>query len=121
MSDILEKLGIDVEDFHWYQIAACNGLMESIRKRVPKGEAYKHDPFFDAYESDPEVAKQTDQMCLGCPVIKVCYREAVERKEKGVWGGIYLDLGRVDETFNAHKTPEIWKQLRKIHGKLKTK
>lgn len=121
MSDILNKLGLDPNDFKWYHLAACNGIMESIRKRVPKGEAYKHDPFYDAYESDIEVAKQTDEMCLSCPVIKYCYIEGVKNKDKGVRGGIYLDLGRVDLTTNAHKTPETWKRLRKVHGKLKTK
>lgn len=121
MSNIIEQLGIDAEDFQWYHLAACANLMESIRKRVPKGQAHNHDPFYDAYESDQQVAMQTDEMCLSCPVIKWCYLEGVNGKEKGVWGGIYLDLGRVDETYNQHKTPETWKKLKKIHGKLKTK
>ena len=54
---------------------------------------------------------------MHCPVVKQCYAEGVRGKEKGVWGGIYLNLGRVDHDYNKHKTPEIWKALKKLHGK----
>jgi len=27
-----------------------------------------------------------------------------------------MDLGRPDKDNNSHKTPEHWKQLRKLHG-----
>lgn len=73
--------------------------------------------FYDDYESDKELAKQVDQICLHCPVNKQCYTEGVESAEKGVRGGIYLNLGRPDKQHNLHKTPELWKELKKIHGK----
>jgi hypothetical protein len=75
------------------------------------------DWFYDNYETDKELAKQADQVCLHCPVIKMCHEQGVMNKEKGVWGGIYMDLGRPDKQYNSHKEPEIWKQLKKAHGK----
>ena len=95
--------GIDYEDIKWYHLASCTNM--SINW------------FYDDYESDKELAKQIDQICLHCPVIKQCYVEGIENKEKGVRGGVYMDLGRPDKQHNLHKDPEIWKQLKKIHGK----
>lgn len=119
MSDILSGLGVDAEDLKWYHLAACSGLMYSIHENN-NGDKKTHelDPFFDAYESDDVVAKQADLMCLSCPVSNICYKYGVETKSMGVFGGIYLNLGKIDKKFNAHKTPEVWKAFKKIHGKL---
>ena len=106
MPSLFDELGIDAEDVKWYHLAACNGMT----KRPD------YDWFYDLYEVDKEVAKQVDQICLNCPVIKQCYTEGVLEKEKGVWGGVYLDLGRPDKQHNSHKDPEIWKRLKKLHG-----
>jgi hypothetical protein len=95
--------GIDYEDIKWYHLSACRNMPINW--------------FYDDYESDKELAKQVDQICLHCPVIKQCYAEGVTNKEKGVRGGIYMDLGRSDKQHNLHKEQEIWKQLKKIHGK----
>lgn len=103
MSDILAELGLDEEDIQWYQLAACKNMDVNW--------------FYDRYESDQELAQQVDQVCLHCPVSKQCLEEGVNNKERGVWGGIYLDLGRIDKTFNRHKSSDTWKQLRKVHGK----
>jgi hypothetical protein len=103
MPDIFDDLGIDEQDVQWYHFAACKGM--SINW------------FYDDYESDKELAKQVDQVCLHCPVVKICHAEGIEGKEKGVWGGIYMDIGRVDKQNNVHKTPEIWKQFKRLHGK----
>jgi hypothetical protein len=103
MPSLFEKLGIDVEHLEWYHLSACNNMPINW--------------FYDDYESDKEVAKQIDQVCLHCPVVKQCHAEGVANKEKGVWGGIYMDLGRVDKQYNVHKEPEIWKELKKLHGK----
>jgi hypothetical protein len=54
---------------------------------------------------------------MHCPVIKHCYSDGVKNKEKGVWGGIYMDLGRLDKQHNSHKEPETLKKLKKLHGK----
>lgn len=102
MSNLIDALGLDKDNLKWYQLAACSGA--------------DIDLFYDNYESDKEVAKQIDEMCLHCPVIKQCYNEGVKNKERGVWGGIYMDLGRVDKEHNNHKTTDIWKRLKAIHG-----
>ena len=121
MSDILKALGVDAEDLRWYHLAACNGLIDTVHKNN-NGDKKTHelDPFFDAYESDPVVALQVDQICLNCPVIKQCYNFGVETKSMGVFGGVYLNLGKPDKKFNGHKTPDVWKAFKKIHGKLTT-
>lgn len=119
MSDILKALGVEAEDLVWQDLAACRNLIQTIQQTKPADKTVAElDPFFDAYESDEVVAFQVDQMCLSCPVIKQCYKEGVKEKAVGVWGGIYLNLGKPDKKFNAHKTPEVWKALKKVHGKL---
>jgi len=100
-------LGIDKEDLEWYHLAICNGMTTDS----------KFDWFYDLYEADKEAAKQVDELCLSCPVIKICYEQGVNNKEKGVWGGVYMDLGRPDKQHNAHKTVEVKKRLKSIHGK----
>ena len=107
MSDILDFLGIDPDDLKWYHLAACAGSVTSVN----------NDVFFDVYESDTVSAIQTDQMCLHCPVATECLLDGLKNKETGVRGGIYLNNGRVDKKFNEHKTPEVWKALRKKHGR----
>lgn len=103
MPTFFEKIGIDPADAQWYHLSACNQMPINW--------------FYDDYESDKEIAKQTDQVCIHCPVIKICHAEGVKNKEKGVWGGVYMDLGRPDKQHNEHKTPEIWKTLKRLHGK----
>jgi hypothetical protein len=109
MPNLFDKIGLDEEDVKWYHLAACKGMTTNS----------KYDWFYDLYETDKIVSQQVDQICLSCPVIKQCYAEGVAGKEKGVWGGIYMDLGRPDKQHNSHKSPEIWKELKKIHGKNK--
>jgi hypothetical protein len=101
MPNSFSHLGIDELDIKWYHLAAC--------KEMPI------DWFYDQYETDKELAKQIDQVCLHCPVIKMCYKQGVLNKEKGVWGGIYMDLGRPDKQHNSHKEPDITKKLKNLH------
>ena len=118
MSDILSILGLDQKDVKWYHLGACSNLMQSMLNLKAKNIS-KVDPFFDGYESDKVIAEQSDALCLSCPVIQKCYKEGVKNKEQGVWGGVYLDgQGRADKNINSHKTPEIWKELKKLHGKI---
>lgn len=99
MSDILNSLGVDREDFDWWHLAACSGMEPNL--------------LYDQYEIDINVAKNIDEMCLSCPVIKMCHDEGIGNNEWGVWGGVYLTLGVVDKARNMHKTPEVWKRLKK--------
>lgn len=119
MSSILKALGIDEEDLKWYHLAACSNMINAIHEsNTTDKKTHELDPFFDAYESDKIVAEQVDLMCLGCPVIKQCFKDGVSTKSMGVFGGVYLNLGKVDKKNNLHKTQETWKALRKFHGKL---
>lgn len=94
----LDELGIDPDDLEWEDLAVCHGL--DLNR------------FYDDYESSPREAILTDQICLSCPVRKECLAAGVENGGWGVWGGVYLVSGRVDEAKNAHKTRDIWKQIR---------
>jgi hypothetical protein len=71
--------------------------------------------FFDRYESDINIAKNIDEACLSCPVIKICHDEGIANDEYGVWGGVYLASGAVDKARNAHKTKEVWKRIKEKH------
>jgi len=103
MSSLLKLLGLDADDTKWYHLAACKDMHVNN--------------FYDNYENDQKLANQIDEMCMVCPVAQACYREGIAMKEKGVWGGIYLDLGRTDKQNNSHKSSEVWKRLKKIHGR----
>lgn len=98
MSNILNDLGIDKDDFGWWHLAVCRGMDTNL--------------FYDKYEIDQNVAKNIDEACLSCPVLKMCYDSGVENSEYGVWGGVYLTAGDIDKTKNLHKTQEVWKRLR---------
>lgn len=102
MSSILNDLGINRDEFEWDDLAVCKGMDTNL--------------FFDKYESDVNIAKNIDEACLMCPVSKICYDTGVENNEYGVWGGVYLNSGMVDKNKNLHKTPEIWKKLKKRNG-----
>lgn len=103
MSSLFEKIGIEDQDVKWYHLAVC--------KNMPINW------FYDDYEADTILAKTIDQVCMSCPVIKQCHQEGVKNKERGVRGAVYLNLGRPDKQHNAHKDPETWKKLKKLHGK----
>jgi hypothetical protein len=99
MSNILNDLGVDEDDFEWFHIAACSGMDTNL--------------FYEKYEADPNIAKNIDEMCLSCPVMKMCYQSGTDNSEYGVWGGIYLNAGVIDKSRNLHKDQEIWKRLRR--------
>lgn len=86
------------EELEWYHISVCQGM--------------KTNWFYDDYESDPLFAQVMDGICLSCPVRKQCLREGVENNEYGLWGGVFLNNGKVDENRNAHKTQDIWEEIR---------
>lgn len=99
MSNILNNLGIDQDNFEWYHLALCDGLDTNL--------------FFDKYETDVNIAKSVDDMCLSCPVTNMCFQAGIDKKEDGVWGGVYLSTGEIDKTRNIHKTEDLWKRLKK--------
>lgn len=64
--------------------------------------------FFDKYEEDLELRPQIDEYCNDCPVMRQCFAAGVGNKEYGVWGGVYLEKGKVSREFNRHKTKADW-------------
>lgn len=64
--------------------------------------------FFEKYEEDVEVRKEIDSLCSICPMARICFAVGVSQKAYGVWGGIYLDKGKVSREFNKHKTKQDW-------------
>lgn len=97
-SVVFDILGLDAEDLDWTDLAICVG--QDVKR------------FYEGYETNPRTAKLTDQMCLSCPVRKECLEAGVENSEWGVWGGIYLENGKPNDSKNAHKTQDIWDQIR---------
>lgn len=101
MYSILESLGVDVDEFEWYHLAACQNMTTEL--------------FFDKYESDLETAKAVDSVCATCPVQRECFYAGAEGNY-GIWGGVYWNgSGKPDKNKNAHKTEETWN---KIHRKV---
>lgn len=99
MSSILDNLGVDEESIQWFHLAACQGMNTDL--------------FFDQYENDINIAKNIDEACLSCPIISMCYESGIENNEYGVWGGVYLNAGSIDKNKNLHKTPDVWKRLKR--------
>lgn len=68
--------------------------------------------FFDKYEEDDDLAMAIDEnVCLRCPVIKECFNQGTTNAEWGVWGGIYLVDGEINQNYNKHKTKDIWEKI----------
>jgi hypothetical protein len=78
----------------WKDEAACRG--------------YDTNLFFDKYEDDPSLRKAVDSICSGCPVAKQCFAVGVSQKEWGVWGGIYLENGKISREFSRHRSKPEW-------------
>jgi len=128
---ILDDLGIDSDDFHWKDLASCRNAVQIIVNnehgevmrteapgndiRLKPGETKKlFDPMFDGYESDSPpypVRYAVDEMCRNCPVRQECLEEGLTNDGFGVWGGLYLSWGKIDQTNNAHKDWSVWDEL----------
>ncbi len=55
-------------------------------------------------------------LLIACAVLALllrneCLQWGISHEEWGVWGGIYLELGKKSEEFNEHKTQEVWDEL----------
>lgn len=99
MATLISLLGIDPDDFVWQDLALCANDANPTH-------------FYEDYETDDEVARQVDQMCLSCPVMEACAKQGMQG-EHGVWGGIYWNgAGKPDKARNAHKTEEVWNEIR---------
>lgn len=91
-------MGLEATNLEWQRLSLCANV--------------EPDWFFKDYESDVEVAKQVDSLCLSCPVMMQC-ATAGQRGEYGVWGAVYWDgSGKPDKTRNKHKTEVVWETIR---------
>jgi hypothetical protein len=93
VSNILEELGVDPEDFTWEDLSLCAGMDTEL--------------FFDKYVDDSVIAREIDEMCLHCPVMAYCHKEG-KNGNWGVWGAVFWNgAGKEDESRNAHKTAGV--------------
>lgn len=96
--NLLEQLGIDPATFVWQDLSLCVGMEPNL--------------FYDLYEGGKETARQVDEMCLRCPVMKECAKAGMDG-EYGVFGAIYWNgAGRPDVNRNDHKTDETWARIK---------
>tara|TARA_B110000503_G_scaffold24933_1_gene39290 strand:- start:15563 stop:15847 length:285 start_codon:yes stop_codon:yes gene_type:complete len=66
--------------------------------------------FFDKYEDSEQLRPAIDNLCGACPLARKCFAVGVSQKEWGVWGGVYLENGKVSREFNRHKNKTVWAQ-----------
>jgi len=64
--------------------------------------------FFDKYEEQPSIRDAVDRLCMSCPVQRNCLAVGVSRQEWGVWGGVYLEKGKISKEMNSHKKNNEW-------------
>jgi hypothetical protein len=64
--------------------------------------------FFDKYEEDVDLRPAIDNFCGQCPVARQCFAVGISQKEWGVWGGIYLEGGKISREFGKHRTKDQW-------------
>lgn len=69
---------------------------------------YETNLFFDDYEENESLRTAIDKVCSTCPVARQCFAVGVSQKEWGVWGGIYLENGKINREFNSHRTKQDW-------------
>lgn len=78
----------------WKDEASCLGLENNL--------------YFEKYEDNVNLRNGVDKICMQCPVRKVCFANGISGKEWGVWGGVYLEDGKISREFNNHKSKEDW-------------
>lgn len=74
----------------------------------------KGDPlenYFEKYETDRDIAEETDDKCFACPVRQECLKMGVNTAGTGVFGGVFLVLGKYSKTKNSHKMAYISRKL----------
>jgi len=66
--------------------------------------------FFDTYEENEKIRPAIEKLCSECPVARTCFAVGISQKEYGVWGGIYLEKGKISREFGKHRNKEDWAQ-----------
>jgi hypothetical protein len=83
-----------MEKHEWKDSASCKDYDVNI--------------FFDKYEESLELRPAVESVCRGCPVARQCFAVGVSQKEWGVWGGVYLENGKISREFNRHRSKKEW-------------
>lgn len=84
----------------WKENAPCKGLDTDL--------------FFDKYENDLEVRSFVEEVCSECPLARHCFAVGVSQKEWGVWGGIYLENGKISRENGRHRNKQDWANKWKV-------
>jgi hypothetical protein len=71
---------------------------------------YDWNLFFDKYEEDLGLRPAIDSLCSQCPVARQCFAVGISQKEWGVWGGVYLENGKISREFNRHRDKAQWSE-----------
>lgn len=64
--------------------------------------------FFDRYEEQVKIRSAIDTLCTKCPVQRECLAVGISRQEWGVWGGVFLENGKISKEMNSHKDNSDW-------------
>ena len=64
--------------------------------------------FFEKYEEEKDVAEYVDNLCAMCPSQRKCLAYGISNQEWGVWGGVYIEQGKISREFNKHKDNDAW-------------
>lgn len=79
---------------HWTDDASCKDFDVNL--------------FFDKYEEDLSLRPAIDKLCSDCPIARQCFAVGISQKETGVWGGVYVDNGKISREFNRHRNKKDW-------------
>lgn len=85
---------MDKDQHSWKDDAACSG--------------YDTNLFFDKYEEDLDLRPAIDKFCSECPVARHCFAVGISQKAWGVWGGVYMENGKISKEFGSHRSKEDW-------------
>jgi hypothetical protein len=77
-------------------------------KNDAKCKGYDPNLFFDKYEESEKLRPAIEKLCSECPVMRKCFAVGVSQKEWGVWGGVYLENGKISREFSSHKDKFDW-------------
>lgn len=80
----------------WKEQAACKDFDTNL--------------FFDKYEEDEALRPAVEEFCFNCPVVRQCFAVGISQKQWGVWGGVYLENGKVSREFGRHKNKQQWQE-----------
>lgn len=87
-------------------------MSDNSWKKDASCKSFDTELFFDDYENDEtfELRKDVDELCSNCPVVRQCFAVGVSQKGWGVWGGVYLENGKISREFNKHRSKQDWSE-----------